>query len=60
MPGYEQILDTLANRSHEDHEQVLRWVAEITGTDEPFDPEFLNLGEINRTLRQEQVQGRWS
>lgn len=30
MPGYEQILDTLANPSHEDHEQVSRWVAEIT------------------------------
>ena len=60
MPGYEQILDTLANPSHEDHEQVSLWVTEITGTDESFDSEFLNLGEINRSLRQEQVHGGWS
>ncbi len=40
FPGYEEIMDALADPSHPDHSA---WVADLTGSDEPFDPAFVDL-----------------
>jgi hypothetical protein len=50
LPGYEDILDALADPTHPDHTEYSEWVAAMTNTDEPFDPEFLDVAEVNRTL----------
>ncbi|WP_240719832.1 plasmid pRiA4b ORF-3 family protein [Pseudarthrobacter sp. NamB4] len=50
FPGYEEIMDALADASHPEHEECSAWVAEMTGTDEPFDPAFLDIPAVN--LRQ--------
>jgi hypothetical protein len=50
FPGYEEILDALADRAHPDHAEYAAWVAEMTRTDEPFDPGFLDIAAVNRTL----------
>ncbi|WP_427008506.1 plasmid pRiA4b ORF-3 family protein [Pseudarthrobacter sp. H2] len=50
MPGFEEILDALADPSHPDHVEFSARVAEMTGTDEPFDPGFLDIEAINRKL----------
>ncbi|WP_427136582.1 plasmid pRiA4b ORF-3 family protein [Pseudarthrobacter sp. S9] len=50
MPGFEEILDALADQSHPEHIEYLAWVAEMTGADEPFDPAFLDVEAINREL----------
>lgn len=50
MPGFEELLDALADPAHPDHVEHSAWVAEMTGTDEPFDPGFLDLEVINREL----------
>ncbi|MEC5180861.1 plasmid pRiA4b ORF-3 family protein [Arthrobacter sp. CG_A4] len=50
MLGFEEILDALADPSHPEHVEYSEWVAEITGTDEPFDPGFLDVEAINREL----------
>jgi Plasmid pRiA4b ORF-3-like protein len=50
MPGYEEILDALADPSHPDHTAYSAWVAEITGTDGPFNPGFLDVEATNREL----------
>jgi hypothetical protein len=38
FPGYEEILDILADPAHPDHVQVSERVADATGTGEPYDP----------------------
>ncbi|WP_251040379.1 plasmid pRiA4b ORF-3 family protein [Arthrobacter sp. ISL-72] len=50
FPGYEQIMDALADPSHPDHAEHSNWVVEITGSDEPFDPAFLDIPAVNRAL----------
>ena len=50
LPGYEEIMDALADPSHPDHTEHVEWVADITGSDEPFDPAFLDIPAINRAL----------
>jgi hypothetical protein len=52
MPGFEEILDALADPSHPQHREHTAWAAEITGTEEPFDPAFLDIVSINRELIQ--------
>lgn len=51
LPGYEGILDALADPTHPEHNEYSEWVVAMTNSDEPFDPEFLDVGEVNRTLR---------
>jgi hypothetical protein len=50
MPGFEEILDALADPAHPEHGEYSAWVAEMTGTDEPFDPGFLDVEATNREL----------
>ncbi|WP_251040156.1 plasmid pRiA4b ORF-3 family protein [Arthrobacter sp. ISL-72] len=50
FPGYEEVMDALADPSHPDHAEYSNWVAEITGSDEPFDPAFLDVPAITRAL----------
>ena len=49
-PGYEEIMDALADASHPDHAEHSAWVAEITGSDASFDPAFLDIPAVNREL----------
>lgn len=49
-PGYEQLMDVLADPAHPDHAECASLVAEITGSDEPFDPAFLDVAAVNREL----------
>jgi hypothetical protein len=53
FPGYEEIMDALADPSHPDHAEQAAWVADITGSDEPFDPAFLDIPAVNRALAKE-------
>ncbi|WP_258804212.1 plasmid pRiA4b ORF-3 family protein [Pseudarthrobacter sp. NS4] len=48
--GYEEIMDALADPSHPDHAEHSAWVADITGSDAPFDPAFLDIPAVNRVL----------
>jgi hypothetical protein len=48
--GYEETLDVLADSAHPDHAEMLEWVADVTGTDEPYDPDFLDVDAVNRAL----------
>jgi hypothetical protein len=50
FPGYEDIMDALADPSHPDYAEQAAWVADITGSDEPFDPAFLDISAVNRAL----------
>jgi hypothetical protein len=50
FPGYEEIMDALADPSHPDHAEHSEWVADITGSDAPFDPAFLDIRAVNRAL----------
>jgi hypothetical protein len=50
FPGYEEILDVLADAAHPNHVEVSEWVADLTGTDEPYDPDFLDVDAVNRAL----------
>jgi hypothetical protein len=50
MPGYEQIMDVLADPKHPDHTECAPWVAEVTGSEDPFDPAFLDVSAVNREL----------
>jgi hypothetical protein len=51
--GYEEIMDALADPSNPDHVEHSAWVAEITGSDGPFDPAFLDITAINHALAKE-------
>ena len=50
LPGYEEIMDALDDPDHPDHAEHTAWVADMTGSDEPFDPAFLDIADVNRTL----------
>lgn len=50
LPGYEHIMDALADPTHPDHIEYSQWVAAMTGSDEPFNPGFLDIAGVNRTL----------
>jgi Plasmid pRiA4b ORF-3-like protein len=41
-PGYEMFLDILGNRSHEQHEDMVRWIGGV------FDPKGFDLNRLNR------------
>jgi hypothetical protein len=53
LPGYEEIMDALADPSHPDHAEHAARVAEITGSDGPFDPAFLDIAAVNRALAEQ-------
>ena len=50
FPGYEEIMGALADPSHPDHAEHAAWVADITGSDAPFDPTILDVDGVNRAL----------
>jgi hypothetical protein len=56
LPGYEEILDVLADASREDHVEVSEWVADVTGSDGPFEPSFLDIAATNRPLAGSRVR----
>jgi hypothetical protein len=53
FPGYEEIMDALADPSHPDHAEHCAWVADITGSDAPFDPAFVDIPAGNRALAEQ-------
>jgi hypothetical protein len=53
FPGYEEIMDALADPAHPDHAEYSAWVSDITGSDAPFDPAFLDITAINQALAEE-------
>jgi hypothetical protein len=50
FPGYEEIMDALADPGHPDHAEHSAWVADMTGSDALFDPAFLDIVDVNGTL----------
>lgn len=50
FPGYEVILEALADPTHPDHAGHAEWVAESTGSTEPYDPAFLDIPALNQAL----------
>ncbi|MEO5316201.1 plasmid pRiA4b ORF-3 family protein [Pseudarthrobacter sp. CC12] len=50
LPGYEEIMEALADPSHPDHDEYSAWVADMTGSTELFDPSFLDVAGVNGTL----------
>ncbi|WP_240617880.1 plasmid pRiA4b ORF-3 family protein [Pseudarthrobacter sp. AG30] len=53
FPGYEEIMDALADPSHPDHDEHSAWVADMTGSDAPFDAAFLDVPAVNRALAEQ-------
>jgi hypothetical protein len=53
LPGYESILDALADPTRPDHAECSEWVAAMTNSEEPFDSDLLDTDEVNRTLAAE-------
>ena len=61
FPGYEEILEALADPAHPDHAEHSEWVAEMTGSTEPFDPALLDIPALNHVLAvrvQARINGR--
>ncbi|WP_461186842.1 IS1096 element passenger TnpR family protein [Arthrobacter sp. Z4-13] len=56
--GYEGIMGALADPSHHDHAEHSAWVAQITGSAEPFDLAFLDVAAVNRAAPAGQLPGR--
>lgn len=50
FPGYEELLDALADPVHPQHADYAEWVAEVSGTGEPYDPDVLDVAAVNRAL----------
>lgn len=48
--GYEEIMDAVADPLHPDHNEHSAWVADITGSNTPFEPAFLDISAVNRVL----------
>lgn len=46
-------MDAMADPSHPDHAEYSAWVADMTGSDEPFDPAFLDIPAVNRVLAEQ-------
>ncbi|MDQ0675135.1 hypothetical protein QFZ36_002696 [Pseudarthrobacter siccitolerans] len=53
FPGYEEIMDALADPSHPAHAESAAWLADTTGSDEPFDPAFLDIPAVNQMLAEQ-------
>lgn len=53
FPGYEEIMDALADPTHPNHTEQVAWVADMTGSDAPFDPAFLDISAVNRALAEQ-------
>jgi hypothetical protein len=43
-------MDALAEPLHPDRAEHFAWVAEVTGSDQPFDPAFLDISAANQAL----------
>jgi hypothetical protein len=50
VPGYEELLEVLADPDDPEHAESREWVAEMTGTDEPYDPEEFDTEALNRAV----------
>lgn len=53
LTGYEETMDALADPSHPDHGEYSAWVAEMTGSDAPFVPAFLDIAAVNLVLAEQ-------
>lgn len=47
--GYENIMDALSNPTHSDHAEYTDLVETTPNTDESFDPDIVDIAEVNRT-----------
>lgn len=52
LPAYEEIMDALADPAHAGHAEYAAWVADMTGSDAPFDPAFLDIPAVNSAAGQ--------
>ncbi|GEB65343.1 hypothetical protein SAT01_27910 [Sinomonas atrocyanea] len=50
VPGYEELLEVLADPDDHEHAESREWVAEMTGTDDPYDPEEFDTEDLNRKV----------
>jgi Plasmid pRiA4b ORF-3-like protein len=57
FPGYEEIMEALADPAHPDHTEHSARVADITGSAESFDPAFVDIPAENRALAEQFCQG---
>ena len=46
MPGYERMLEIVANPKDEEHEEIVEWLGD------EFDPEAFDLAAVNEELGQ--------
>jgi hypothetical protein len=51
FPGYQALLNVLADPSHPDHFEHAAWVGGMTETRGRFDPEFLDIAAVDQELR---------
>jgi hypothetical protein len=50
LPGYENILEALADPTHPDHTDFSEWVLSVANSDEPFDRDLLDIDHVNQML----------
>jgi len=47
-PGYQELIDSLADPDHPEHDDMLRWLDLANGSD--FDPEHFDPHDANRRI----------
>ncbi|EMY33000.1 hypothetical protein D477_017252 [Arthrobacter crystallopoietes BAB-32] len=50
MPGYEELLDALADPADPDHAEAREWAVEMTGSDKPFDPDAFDAATTDHAV----------
>jgi hypothetical protein len=50
FPGYEEIMDALAGPAHPGHAAHCLGVADLTGSDTPLNPAFMDIPAVSRTM----------
>jgi Plasmid pRiA4b ORF-3-like protein len=51
--GYQTFLEAIGNKKHPQHKELLTWIG---GS---FDPEFFDIGDANKRLREIDLRPRW-
>jgi hypothetical protein len=50
VPGYYELLDALADPSRPGYAEQQQWVAEMTGSTDQYDPDFLDTAAVDAEL----------
>jgi hypothetical protein len=50
VPGYYELVEALADPSRPGYAEQQQWVAEMTGSADPYDPDFLDTAAVNSKL----------